>query len=153
MFEFYKKIIAFIGLSSPTAYYYDFKNEYSKDNQWNLIPIIESPQGLMTLFDEIWFLHPALCPITMRKLDFVKFIVDDSKLLKLSKNVIEQIHQKSLIEVKNDITFLDSAVDLNFHADFPHYNKIINGVFGVYPNRKMPIDNHSHQFNFVTIAI
>jgi hypothetical protein len=29
---------------------------------------------MTTLFDEIWFVHRALCPLTMRKLKFVRFL-------------------------------------------------------------------------------
>jgi len=49
------KRTAYIGLSSPTAYLYDSDNIYFKD-EWDWNPIVESPTGLITLFDELWFL-------------------------------------------------------------------------------------------------
>lgn len=58
--------VAFVGLSSPTAYFYDHKRKYLKKSSWQWTPILESPQGLATLFDEILFLHEALCPSTMK---------------------------------------------------------------------------------------
>lgn len=148
-----KKRTAFIGLSSPTAYYYDHKKEYFKDNKWDWMPIIESPQGLMTLFDEIWFLHPCLCPLTMRKLDFVRFIVKDSELLKISKDTINDIENKDLVDIVNNSSFLELDIDKNYSADFCNYNNIIKGVFGVENSREVPIDNHSHMFDLDGIRI
>jgi hypothetical protein len=143
---------AFVGLSSPTAYYYDHNREYS--NEWKWIPIIESPQGLMTLFDEIWFLHPALCPITMRQLDFVKFIVDDTRLLEIVKKTIGNFENIDIKHIDNkNREFIESAVDIDYRPDFNNYNNIIHGVFGTEPSRRCPIDNHSHMFEIDGVQI
>ena len=39
-------------------------------------PIIESPWGLMLLYDELWFLCKDVCPLNMRECSFVKYVVD-----------------------------------------------------------------------------
>jgi len=73
--------IAYVGLSSPV--FYDYSVEASKtasDDYSSPNPILESPFGLMLLFDEIWFLCKSLCPENMRKLPYVKFL-DQTKLL------------------------------------------------------------------------
>jgi len=73
--------IAYVGLSSPV--FYDYKVEASRtasDDYSSPNPILESPFGLMLLFDEIWFLCKSLCPENMRHLPYVKFL-DQTKLL------------------------------------------------------------------------
>lgn len=67
--------IAYLGLSSPLAYDYDWEPELGHPN-----PILEAPLGLFLLYDEIWFLHPHLCPYNMRDLDYVKFVSDRNDL-------------------------------------------------------------------------
>lgn len=63
--------IAYIGVSSPLAYDYNWEGELDHPN-----PILEAPLGLFLLYDELWFLHHNLCPVNMRDLDYVKFISD-----------------------------------------------------------------------------
>ncbi|MBE5883855.1 MAG: hypothetical protein E7291_05515 [Lachnospiraceae bacterium] len=70
-----KKRIAYIGLSYPLLY--DYANQASpsqNDISDSPNPIIESPMGLMILYDELWFLCESLCPNNMRKLCYVKFV-------------------------------------------------------------------------------
>ena len=67
--------IAYIGLSYPT--FYDYLHESPKtqnDTSSSPNPVIESPWGLMILYDELWFLCESLCPNNMRKLPYVKFV-------------------------------------------------------------------------------
>jgi len=67
--------IAYIGLSSPIFYDYNNKAKKTKnDTVSSPNPILESPFGLMLLYDEIWFLCKSLCPYNMRRLPYVKFI-------------------------------------------------------------------------------
>ncbi|MFC6040469.1 hypothetical protein ACFPYN_13660 [Paenisporosarcina macmurdoensis] len=40
-----KNRVGFVGLSSPTAYLFNFK-KYVPNNEWNWNPILESPQGI-----------------------------------------------------------------------------------------------------------
>lgn len=70
-----KKRIAYIGLSYPLLY--DYKNQaiLSNNDLWDSPnPIIESPLGLMILYDELWFLCESICPNNMRNLPYVKFV-------------------------------------------------------------------------------
>lgn len=70
-----KKRIAYIGLSYPLLY--DYKNPaILSDNDLtdSPNPIIESPLGLMILYDELWFLCESVCPNNMRNLPYVKFV-------------------------------------------------------------------------------
>lgn len=70
-----KRRIAYIGLSYPLLY--DYKNQAEmteNDVTDSPNPIIESPLGLMILYDELWFLCESICPNNMRKLPYVKFV-------------------------------------------------------------------------------
>ena len=69
------KRIAYIGLSYPLLY--DYKNQApltQNDLSDSPNPIIESPLGLMILYDELWFLCESMCPFNMRNLSYVKFV-------------------------------------------------------------------------------
>lgn len=70
---------AYIGVSYPLLY--DYKNTRFIQNQRTLgplpNPIIESPVGLMIMYDEIWFLTRALCPINMRSLPYVHYVDEE----------------------------------------------------------------------------
>ncbi|MCI8485110.1 MAG: hypothetical protein HFH41_12350 [Lachnospiraceae bacterium] len=69
------KRIAYIGLSYPLLY--DYQNQAKRsgnDLSDSPNPIIESPLGLMILYDELWFLCKSLCPSNMRKLPYVRYV-------------------------------------------------------------------------------
>ena len=69
------KRTAFIGLSYPLLYDYKHPAEKSKNDLISSPnPIIESPLGLMILYDEILFLCRSVCPNNMRNLPYVKFV-------------------------------------------------------------------------------
>lgn len=69
------KRIAYIGLSYPLLYDYENRFELTQnDLEDDPNPIIESPLGLMILYDELWFLCESICPYNMRKLPYVKFV-------------------------------------------------------------------------------
>jgi hypothetical protein len=65
------KRIAYVGASGPIKY--DYKHTL---NSGYPNPILESPLGLMAVYDEIVFLHESICPKTMQKLDFIRFLSD-----------------------------------------------------------------------------
>lgn len=70
-----KKRVAYIGISYPLLYDYDHQaKRCSNDLSDSPNPIIESPLGLITLFDELLFLCRSLCPNNMRNLPYVKFV-------------------------------------------------------------------------------
>lgn len=71
-----KKRIGYIGLSYPIMYDTDrvTKSWVSSHGPVPPHPILDSPFGLMVLYDELWFLNEELCPINMRRLHYVKFV-------------------------------------------------------------------------------
>lgn len=70
-----KKRIAYLGISYPLLYdYVHMARSTQNDLSDSPNPIIESPLGLMILYDELWFLCESLCPNNMRKLPYVKFV-------------------------------------------------------------------------------
>lgn len=73
--------IAVIGLSTPLCY--DYKNPIknpSGDIYDTPNPILESPFGLLLLYDEVWFLNRNLCPQNMWNLPYVKFMDEEGTL-------------------------------------------------------------------------
>ncbi len=70
-----KKRIAYIGISYPLLYdYQHLAPKTINDISDSPNPIIESPLGLMILYDELVFLCQSLCPNNMRNLPYVKFV-------------------------------------------------------------------------------
>ncbi len=69
------KRIAYIGLSYPLLYDYKNMAPFTQNDIYDSPnPIIDSPLGLMILYDELWFLCESLCPSNMRNLPYVKFV-------------------------------------------------------------------------------
>lgn len=73
-----KKRIAYVGLSCPIRFDITkrLKSWLSPGTPVETFPILESPWGLMLLYDELWFLCEDVCPVNMRKCEFVKFVTD-----------------------------------------------------------------------------
>lgn len=137
---------AYIGLSSPTAYFYDDAQKYFKE-EWRWNPILESPQGLITLFDELWFLSRPLCPVSFRNEKYVKFIDEDSDFIPLIKDLSEKFKSYNIDVLLTEQPFIADIIDLNNHyssEQFKRYNQIIEYVYGRKPGEGAPIDNHSH---------
>lgn len=135
---------AYIGISSPIAYFYDSEKQYF-DDEWEWNPILESPQGLVTLFDELWFLSRALCPANLRKASFVKFINEDSAFEPLLKGVSDTLSDGGIDGLLTKYPYVSHMLELNDYSSeqFPRYNEIISQVFGHTPSLEFPIDNHS----------
>lgn len=73
------KRIAYLGLSYPIRFdvTLDIKSWLGSSSlKGEKFPIIESPWGLMLLYDELWFLCKDVCPFNMRKCSFVKYVND-----------------------------------------------------------------------------
>ena len=82
------KRIAYVGLSTPLLY--DYKTQVQKapaDVFDSPNPILDSPYGLLLLYDEIWFLSRSLCPVNMRGLDYVRFLDEQGKVDEMSELV------------------------------------------------------------------
>ena len=87
---------AYIGVSYPLFYDYStcayVKGQKKSGRMPN--PVIESPVGLLILFDELWFISRAVCPINMRKLPYVHFVdeeIPDFDFKKLYENLLNDI--------------------------------------------------------------
>jgi len=137
---------AYIGLSSPTAYFYDHDQAHFRA-PWRWNPILESPQGLITLFDELWFLTRPLCPLSFRNEKYVKFLDEDSDFEPLIKALAELLLSYRLRGLASTYDFIGEVIDLDNHyaeEQFRTYNEVIEFTYGRQPGEGAPIDNHSH---------
>lgn len=122
-----KKRIAYIGLSYPLLY--DYRNQASlteNDLTDSPNPIIESPLGLMILYDELWFLCESICPNNMRKLPYVRFVD------KMFKDLYFEGAESLLNNRKFEMYY-------NCRLDFDTIIKFMNISRDIYT-----VDNHSH---------
>lgn len=120
--------IAYIGLSAPFCY--DYLHYASKapsdDTPVSPNPILESPFGLLLLYDEIWFLCRSLCPENMREIPYVRFLDESGKLPSLKDiGLIFQPFSGSSSEVINKrLGKIQTAEVLNgLYKKIPHVRK------------------------------
>lgn len=121
---------AFVGLSTPIGY--DYINQATKtrsDQSSSPNPVLDSPFGLMLLFDEIVFLSKSLCPENMRSLPYVRFLDDPNKLPLVTAEEISSVASSNIGQFRFPNTF-DEAIQ---NA----------GVF-----ESMGVDNHTHGLKF-----
>lgn len=128
--------IAFIGSSSPL--FYDYRNKASRapsDTESSPNPVLDSPFGLLLLFDEIWFLCRSLCPENMRNLPYVKFLDETGSLPKL-----DDIAFSDLKSAKIELPIYNKYLK---HRErfFSRYRKIVRKVGIVWNSAP---DNHTH---------
>lgn len=129
-----KKRIAYIGLSYPISYDYRNQAPLSENDTWDSPnPIIESPLGLMILYDELWFLCESLCPSNMRGLPYIKYV---------DKLYPDLYYEGAELFIKD--------VDLKLDYRGLGYSDILermnlNKAFG-------GLDNHSHDIKIGNIA-
>lgn len=146
---------AYIGLSSPTAYFYETGNLFRAE-PWHWNPILESPQGLITLFDELWFLSRALCPVNLRDKNFVRFLNEESEFIPLIKGLSSSLVNdpiESFIQdnpIINLYTNLEGGIWKHILSEF---NAVIEDVYGQPPGRFRPIDNHSREIDFFGVSL
>ena len=101
-------------------------------------PILESPLGLMTLYDKIVFLDPAVCPKTMQNLDFVEFFSDKSDIKDFHEKMVQEI-----IEPQNEDRLKEKFETIVKFYDQVFANmKTISKRIGPFAERA---DNHSRQ--------
>lgn len=142
--------VAYVGISSPTAYLYGGGGRPTKRSKWSWSPIIECPQGLATLFDEVWFLHPALCPATMMNLDFVRFLNQDPSKRSIIKPLLENPDRFLDAKVSE---LLDSRNAPSPIRKMPDYSKVIDTITGWPKDMKRYVDNHSLNFQFSEVHL
>ncbi|WP_158059364.1 hypothetical protein [Halorussus halophilus] len=85
------KNIAYLGVSSPLAYDYGRETDTKPPN-----PVLEAPLGLFLLYDELWFLHPCLCPENMQELEYVRFLSDRHDITDYYESV-EQLDEDEIL--------------------------------------------------------
>jgi hypothetical protein len=140
---------AYIGLSSPLAYFYDHEQKHFHE-PWRWNPIIESPQGLVTLFDELYFLSRALCPVSLRKESYVKFLDEDSDFEPLIKGLFDILESSRITGLIANCNLIEDLIEVESdykEEQFKRYDTVIDSVYGRPPGDGAPIDNHSHGIN------
>ena len=109
-----KKRAAYIGISYPLLYDYGHPARKTKnDLSDSPNPIIESPLGLMILYDELLFLCRSICPNNMRDLPYVKFIDEmypDFYFSAISSSAAEN---RGLITLNTVLTYGDIVESMN----------------------------------------
>jgi len=136
--------VGLIGLSSPCGYLYDHKRLFTKKQPWSWNPIVESPVGLATLFDEIWFLHRALCPRTMRTLKFVRFLNEESEYANIINSEVGKLRSYEDTEIENRMVTLAPVS----RKHIQRFAVLIKNASGMIPGAGTPIDSHSHPVKF-----
>jgi hypothetical protein len=137
--------IAFIGLSGPL--FYDYRNPARKapsDLESSPNPVLDSPFGLLLLFDEIWFLCRSLCPDNMRDLPYVKFLDETGTLPKLDNTTISDATKS----IKAD-RLLYNSYEKFTERFFAKYWKTVRQV-GIIWNAAP--DNHTHMLKVGTFG-
>lgn len=138
---------ALIGFSSPTAYFYDSHRQYFNE-PWTWNPILESPQGLLTLYDELWFITRALCPVNLRNTSYVKFLDEDSSYQPIIQPILYEFTSKKFDEFVKHYPYLNDIMDTSSpqisSAKISDYSNIVRQVYGEKTGNDFPLDNHSH---------
>lgn len=129
------KRIALIGLSTPVLYDYRFQAKKAfSDLSDSPNPILDSPFGLLLLYDELWFVCRSLCPNNMRHLPYVKFLDESSMLSKIENFSLDKL-KKEEIELPNQYR--------NFYKEFfANYENNVKNMGINWGWRG--IDNHTH---------
>ena len=70
-----KKRIAFLGTSYPLMYTMIPSELESRIEDRIFYPILDNINGLVLLYDELWFSSRCLCPTKVQQLPFVHFIL------------------------------------------------------------------------------
>jgi len=82
---------AFIGLSTPIGYEYRHPIRERQDAISDIPnPFLESVNGLLLCYDELWFPSRDYCPVDLQALDYVHFLEDSAPLRDRALVAIEQ---------------------------------------------------------------
>lgn len=129
---------AFVGYSTPIGY--DYKNKASKapsdpDDSDSPNPIIDSPFGLMLLFDEIIFACRSLCPENLRNAPFVRFLDEEG----LAPNLSDIDYEKLETGAKTLEELSEQALQAQPDKEFINWSTILRQS-GIHWRG---VDNHS----------
>jgi hypothetical protein len=89
----------FVGLSTPLGY--DYLNPIREGQGSSLDvpnPFVESVNGLLLSYDEIWFPSRDFCPKDLHHLDYVRFLEDFSSVKERALVAVEQAQDAFLPE-------------------------------------------------------
>lgn len=112
-----KKRVAYIGLAYPLLYDYGNMAYRTKgDRTSSPNPIIESPLGLMILYDELLFLCRSVCPNNMRDLPYVKFVDEmyPDFYFAGALNYIDDVYD--FVTINEQISFNDIVSRMNIES-------------------------------------
>lgn len=113
-----KKRIAYIGISYPLLYDYRYQASKTFNDTWDSPnPIIESPLGLMVLYDELLFLCRSICPDNMRNLPYVKFVDELYPEFSFKNSWKEATEIKDMLTIDYNMSFSDIKKALNIKWD------------------------------------
>ena len=129
---------AFVGLSTPIGF--DYENTATKtqsDHSSSPNPILDSPFGILLLFDEIIFLSRSLCPENMRSLPYVKFLDEQGLVPDISSIDFNGVGTKFQ-------EHWDALRNRGDHDKIVPFSEAIRNA-GV--TWRMGVDNHSHTLN------
>lgn len=75
----------FIGLSAPVAYDFEYGGPRLSSHRHGVgNPILEGGVALSLIYDELWFLTRALCPLNLRERKWVHFLDEEGQLPDIS---------------------------------------------------------------------
>jgi hypothetical protein len=127
---------AFVGLSAPLGFdYRHIAPAGPGDTLSSPNPILDSPFGLLLLFDEILFLTRHLCPKNMRDLSYVRFIDEEGMVPQIGD--LDFGHLSTILEHDHEWS---RRLALN-RANVPGFQEALRNA-GVYWTEG-GIDNHS----------
>lgn len=108
---------AFVGFSSPIGYRHHGLATVTKNdvNGMPPNPILYASTALLVLYDEIWFACESLCPQSMRKLPYVRFLDQHLKMLDLVNQNFDQEISTLYAPYKTEDRFRQNGI-----SDFNH---------------------------------
>jgi hypothetical protein len=88
-----------------------------------------------------------LCPVSLRKESYVKFLDEDSDYIPLIKGLNNTLQSQQLDGLAASNPYIGNIINLEIeysYEQFNRYDKVIKQVYGRQPGEGAPIDNHSH---------
>lgn len=110
-----KKRIAFLGTSYPLMYTMIPSEPESRIEDRIFYPILDNINGLVLLYDELWFSSRSLCPIKVQRLPFVRFVDEMYKDINYAslKRIVKK-HSSDLEDIEfYPSDFVQSVINLN----------------------------------------
>ena len=125
--------IAYVGLTSPILYDHtgDIPSVTEGDRVGNAV--LESPFGVLLLFDEIWFACRALCPHNMQSLSYVRFLHEDGVL----PDLVDIIRHAQKRNAPAEFLPPSDAIEETVHAYVSRYRQARSRISKALPGREL----------------